>query len=348
MTTPQHLGDEGPPALRTALVTGATGLLGSNIVRELRAAGTEVVAVVRDPERAAGLLPSDGVRFVRGDVLDAAGIAPHLVGMDAVFHTAAYFREYYQLDVDLDRLHRTNVDAVLTLLYAADAAGVGAFVHTSSIGTLAPGSRAAPSDETSTMPVSATGNHYFRSKIEADAAVATFAPASGMRVVTVLPSWMWGPGDAGPTSAGRLFLAIASGAMSAMPQVENWVVDARDVATASIRAAVAGKGRYVVGGARMKLPAIANEIAAAVPSAAPRAVPVRVALVASSLMELSARMRGREPVATRSGVRVLMEGQERWLSSARARSELGVTFRGFGATARDAADWYRGHGMLPN
>ena len=336
------------PAPRTAFVTGATGLLGSNIVRELVAAGTEVLALVRDPGRAAGLLPSDGVRLVQGDVLDVDGIAPHLAGVDTVFHTAAYFREYYQLGVDLDRLHRTNVDAVQALLRAAEKAGAGVFVHTSSSGTLGPGSRNAPSAEGSSMPVTGTPNHYHQSKIRADAVVAAFEQTTDMRVATILPSWMWGPGDAGPTSSGRVFLAVASGAMPAIPKVENWVVDARDVASAAIHAARTGKGRYLVGGVRRSLPDIAREIAAAVPCAAPRAIPVGAALVASSLMEVGARLRGRTPVATRSGVRVLMDGQQRWITSERAQSELGVRFRDLDQTIRDVAGWYRDRGMLPS
>src|SRR6187402_100124 len=76
-------------------VTGGTGLLGNNLVRALRAQGHEVRALVRSRKKADALLADSGAEIVVGDMREVSGFEGALSGMDAVAHTAAYFREYY-------------------------------------------------------------------------------------------------------------------------------------------------------------------------------------------------------------------------------------------------------------
>jgi dihydroflavonol-4-reductase len=129
------------------LVTGATGLLGSNVTAELLAAGAEVIAMARSAEHARRLLPAhERLRITEGDLTRIDGIAAQLRGVDAIVHTAAYFREYYQPGGnDPAQLQRVNVDAVRQLLQAAADAGVPVMVHTSSATTIGtrPGGAAA-------------------------------------------------------------------------------------------------------------------------------------------------------------------------------------------------------------
>lgn len=329
-----------------ALVTGATGLLGSNIVAALVGEGTEVTALVRDTERARRLLPaSDGLRLLEGDVTRPESYASALPGCDAVFHAAAYFREYYQPGgPDLNLLERTNVWAVTALLDAAERVSVPVVVHFSSHGILAPvpGGLA---DENS--PITATPrNGYLASKIRAEQRIREFRRHSDVRVPIIRPAWMWGPGDAGPTSSGRLFLAISRGALRVVPRGGNHATDARDVARASVSAAAAGDGEYIVAGPWLPLPGICADVAALTGTAAPRAVSPRVALAAAGALEFLARLRRRQSAASRDGVRAMTEGSVRRVSSARAEKELGVVFRPFRQTLDDEAAWYREHAML--
>ena len=76
-------------------VTGATGLLGGNLVRALRAEGHSVRALVRSKEKAQRHLADTGAELVVGDMEDVPGFAGALDGAEVLFHTAAYFREYY-------------------------------------------------------------------------------------------------------------------------------------------------------------------------------------------------------------------------------------------------------------
>ncbi|KUN94861.1 NAD-dependent epimerase/dehydratase family protein [Streptomyces caeruleatus] len=352
MSAPEPTAQDAP--LGTAVVTGATGLLGNALVTALLERGTEVRAIVRDEQRARTLLPDHpALRLIAGDVTDVSGFGPHLRGADAVFHLAAYFREYYQPDADTGLLMRTNVTAVRDLLYAAAECGVPTVVHTSSTGALAPDPERGPADE-DTANGSPDQRHAYRaSKVRAEQVVAEFTErfvTHGVRVPMVLPGWMWGPGDQGPTSAGRLFLAVATGQVRALPRVGNHVVDARDVAQVMLRAALRGRPgrRYIAAGGWHTLEEVCTGIVRSTGTGTvPRAVPPAAAMVAATVMEARARLTGRAPVATRTGVRTLREGHHARFSSLRAARELGATFRPLEQTLADQAAWHRSRGQLP-
>jgi dihydroflavonol-4-reductase len=332
-----------------SLVTGATGLLGSRLVEQLLDAGGTVTALVRDQERAERLLPSHpGLRVEHGDVTDLASYRRHLSGVDAVFHTAAYFREYSLPGYDLDLLDRTNVAAVEELLLACAEAAVPVVVHTSSAAVLGTEGLTVI-DEDAPSAGDRQANAYWASKVRAEAVVSGCVKRTGLRVPLVLPGAMWGPGDAGPTQAGRTFLAVARGELRAVPVAGNHVVDARDVAYACIRAAESGESlrRYLVAGTWWALPALCAEIAAQTGRPAPRSVPGRLALTVATALEWQAKLRGRPPVARRETVKMLLERSRLRYSSARAERELGVRFRPVEQTVADQAAWYREQGLLP-
>lgn len=340
-----------PPAPGRVLVTGATGLLGSNITTELLASGAEVLALARNPERATRLLPAhQRLRIIEGDITDTSTFAAHLPEAGAIIHTAAYFREYYQPGGnDPAQLQRVNVDAVTNLLRAAAHAGVPVVVHTSSATTIGTRPGGQPSDEDNPPDPGWERNGYRASKIRAEQIIREWPEQRGVRVPVIIPAWMFGPGDAAPTASGRLFLAVARGELSAIPRVGSHITDARDAARAAI--AAIGNGaharRYIVAGPWQPLPAITAQIAAATGTAPPRAVPAALAMAGSAGLELAARLRRRQPPATRAGTRVLLESNRQHLTSQRAERELGVTFRPLTQTIADEAAWYRNHDMLP-
>ncbi|GAB2884645.1 NAD-dependent epimerase/dehydratase family protein [Streptomyces mayteni] len=343
------MSDETP---RRVVVTGATGLLGTAVVERLLTQGHQAVALVRDPAKARRVLPEHaGLTLVVGDVNEPASYRSALVGADAVIHTAAYFREYYQPDPDLPLLFRTNVDAVRDLLREAVDAGVPVMVHTSSITTLAPGSAEAPADESAPPPPGWERNSYRASKVRAEEVILEFCVREpALRVPIVLPGWMWGPRDVGPTSAGRLFLSVAKRQLRAVPRAGNHVVDVRDVADALLRAAETGQSlrRYIVAGRWQRLSSTVTGVAEAVGVPAPREVPAGAAFAFATVLELSAKLRRQPPIATREGVRVLLDGNRTRITSARAERELGVSFRPLAQTFADEAAWYRAAGLLTN
>lgn len=240
---------------KTAFVTGATGLLGNNLVRELLNCGFIVKALVRCPERARAQLGGlEKVECVTGDMENVPAFADKLQGCDIVFHTAAFFRDSYKGGTHWNDLKRTNIDGTAALLEHAYRQGVRHFIHTSSIAVLrgAPGSAI---NETHSRDVT-EADDYYRSKILADEVVRNFLDSHpDMHATFVLPGWMWGPNDAGPTSSGQFVIDTVLGKLPGIVPGSFSVVDARDVALAQIAAAERGRRgeRYLAAGRPMTM-----------------------------------------------------------------------------------------------
>jgi dihydroflavonol-4-reductase len=324
-----------------AFVTGATGLLGNNLVRLLVQQGYEVKALVRSKEKAQKLLGDvKHVEFIQGDMEDVAGFADTLQGCDVLFHTAAYFREYYQPGDHWPKLEKINVRGTIAVLEAADKHGVKKAIHVSSGGVIG------ESDSTANEDTAASGlaleNLYFRSKVETEKGIANFLQTHTMPVVMILPGWMYGPGDAAPTSAGQLVQDFLNRKLPGVIQGYAGIADARDVAEAMITAVDKGKSgeRYLVAGQLYTLPEVMKtlEKVSGVPS--PKLyIPTPVALVIAWLSETYARLTGGSTLLTVNGVRTITKRHE--VSSEKAVRELGAKFRPLEDTLRDTVNWYK-------
>ena len=328
----------------STFVTGANGLLGGTIVRALVERGEHVTCLVRSRDRAREVLGDLPVELREGDLEQLAATPAWLRGIDVVHHCAAYFREYYAPAPPGGHeraLTRHNVDAVRNLLLAADAAGVGTLVHISTIGVHG-GTDEQPADEQSPPSAKALENLYHRSKARSEEVVAELAPSLSVQVPVVRPGWLFGPGDAAPTSSGKLVQDVVAGALPAIPPGGNHATDARDVAQACLAAAAHGGSgsTYIVAAPWQPMTDIITTIADAGGVRPPRLrMPVPVALGVATLSEWQARVTGGVPLATRDGIRALTE--TRRVTSARAERELGATFRPFTQTAQDQIAWLR-------
>jgi dihydroflavonol-4-reductase len=332
-----------------AFVTGVTGLLGSNLADLLVARGHEVRGLVRSPEKAARRFPAGTVEPVRGDLDDVAAWAGRLAGCDALFHCAAYFREYYRPGDHWPLLERRNVLATVEILRAAERAGVARALHVSSSGVIGPAPGGRPSDETTPPGDLSERNLYFRSKLLAEEAIARLRQASGLPVVIVAPGWMFGPGDSAPTDSGRLVLDYYARKVRVGVAARTQPTDARDVAAAML---TAGEGagrdgvRYLLAAEPpigfMSVLRTLGELTGVPP---PRiAVPAAVARAAAALAERIARMAGRRPPLSRAALDTLVLSPV--VTSAKARTELGATFRPLRETLSDELAWFSANGYL--
>lgn len=168
--------------MERVLVTGATGLIGLEVVRELVRRGLRPRALVRRPARAA-LLRGLDVEPVQGDLLRPASLHRAVEGVDTVVHLAA--RAAME---PVQRLRPTIVAGTRSLLAAAADAGVAHVVHASSLLVHGAATLRDPIDAT-TPPDPQVG--YGRAKLEAEAVVAELAPSAS---VLRLPH-VYGPGD---------------------------------------------------------------------------------------------------------------------------------------------------------
>ncbi|MCA9905023.1 MAG: SDR family oxidoreductase [Anaerolineae bacterium] len=325
-----------------AFVTGGTGLLGSNLVCQLVEQGWEVTVLVRSPKKAQRLFRDLDVTYVEGDMLDVAGFASHLRGIDVLFHAAAYFREYYQPGDHWQMLEAINIRGTIQLLEAAEAAGVGKVIYVSSSTVIGPTADGTPSDETTPPNAHAFHNLYRKSKVLAEQAIATFQKTHTLPVVLILPTWMFGPRDVAPTNSGRMIQNFLDGGIPALLPGGTMIVDARDVAQAMIAAVEKGNSgeRYIIGGAYASLETVASILSKISGQPMPRlSLPYPLALAFAWVSETLARLSRSEALVTVEALRTLQDRD--LISSAKAMRELGAAFRPLETTLRDEIAWYR-------
>lgn len=332
-----------------SFVTGGTGFLGSTLTRRLVDAGDDVTVLVRSREKADRVLAGLDIDVVEGDLTDVAGFTDELDGVDRLFHTAAYFREYFGTGEHWPRLRAVNVDGTRDLLVACEAAGVDAFVHTSSSGTIGRKSDRSPGDETTPPGALAWQNGYLRSKLLADATVEGFLAGSDgeMRVVTVFPGILVGPGDHSRTPGTELVREALTGDLPATFDGGSDFADVRDVADGMIRASErAARGeRYVLSGGYASLESVVERVAAMSDRDAPRLLPYPVVYAAAVAAEKWAELTGGETLLTRAGVATLRARFA--VDASKAREELDVEFRPLSASLRDTAEWFVAEGHAP-
>jgi dihydroflavonol-4-reductase len=328
-----------------AFVTGGTGFLGGSLVRQLTEQGHSVTALVRSRAKAAATIGGTPAALVEGDLSDVAGFAPALAGHDIVFHTAAYFREYFQPGDHWATLKRLNVDATIAILRAAEQHGVRRVIHTSSGGVI--GMRAGQTwgDESDPPDAIALRNLYFRSKALAEQEIAQFLKESRLDVILALPGWMWGPGDSAPTSSGQIVRDFMDRKLPGIIPGGGAPCDVRDVAQGMILAAERGRSgeRYILGGDQwVSLADILTGLEQVSGIPAPRVrLPFPLAISVAFLSEIQGRLTGKPVLATIEGLRTLQH--RRTTRSQKAIRELGASFRPLIETLRDEVDWYRAH-----
>ena len=172
-----------------ALVTGATGMIGSHLVRRLLDEGWRVRALVRATSDRT-LLGSWGVEFAEGDVGDpAAALAPHLADADYVFHCAGLVSDW----APLAEMMRVNVAGTRQLAEAAIAAGrVKRFVYLSSVVVFGMHPQR---DIDESAPLIHTGDHYNLTKIRAEEVLQGLIRDRGAPIVTIRPPYVYGSRD---------------------------------------------------------------------------------------------------------------------------------------------------------
>ena len=295
------------------LVTGATGFIGTYLVRQLVASGRVVRVLARRPSALEPALRGQ-VQTVAGDVRDPAAIARAVPGAHTVLHLAACARAWSR---DPNEFTSVNVHAVEGLLTAAARAGVARLVHVSTVLTLSP-FRPAPVNGAASRPTP-----YEVTKRAGERLVESYA-AQGRHATIVHPTRVYGPGPLTDANAVSKVVALyLSGRfrvrLNDHDALANYV-HAADVATGIRLAAERGHSgtHYLLGGENISfraLLALVGELAGV--RRRVLALPTPAALVAAHAAELWGRLGGTAPL-TPGWVRVFLEDRRGDIGPAQA------------------------------
>jgi dihydroflavonol-4-reductase len=323
--------------MTTTAVTGATGFIGSAVVRKLLERKRSVRCIVEPGANTVNLegLP---VERVTCDVTDYAGMKYALEGCASLFHLAAIYKTWLP---DEEIIYRVNVEGTVTTLLAAQAAKVNRVVYTSSIAAvgLVDGGLA---DETTKFNLFEVANPYILTKWQSERVALRFAEA-GLPVVVVNPAFPFGPRDIAPTPTGAIVLSLLK------RQVPGWgpggicTIDVDDCAEGHLLAEEKGRvgERYILGNDNVTLKEFFEIVCRVAELPVPR-VPFPGALAAGVALGLELwadHVSHKEPQATYRAMRYAQRNA--FFSNAKAKRELGLPTRPIEESVRRAVSWFR-------
>jgi dihydroflavonol-4-reductase len=326
------------------LVTGASGFIGSAIVRAFLNSGFAVRALVRRSSSRTNLICMP-VEVAEGDISDKRSLADALRGVRFVIHAAADYRIWTRNPAELMAV---NVLGATNVMEEALKAGVEKIVYTSSVCTLSHATPRAVADETQSLDAAKAFNPYKKSKVLAEEAVRELVEKAGLPAVIVNPSAPIGPRDIKPTPTGRIVVECALGRMPAYVDTGLNIVHVDDVARGHLLALKHGAvgERYILGGQNVRLGDLLGEIARQAGRRPPLVqLPIAAIYPFAAASELFAHVTGKEPFATRDSLKMAREYM--FFDDAKARRELGYAPRPYEEGVADAIAWFQQAGMLP-
>jgi len=325
-----------------ALVTGATGLVGSAVVRELLRHGQEVKVLVRPTSNRLNLKGLD-LEEVSGDITDYGSILNALKGCDRVYNVAAL----YTVSDPTDAYYRINVEGTRNVLRACLNAGIQRVVYTSTVGAVGSARNGRVADEETSWDLGDLNIPYATTKYIAEFE-AYRAYTKGLPVVIVCPTGPMGERDVKPTPTGKLIVDFLNGKMPLYPQMHFNVIDVDDVALGHRLAMEKGRPgeRYILGNKNVSLSEILHTIANLTGVPGPMmAIPYPAVLIVSFLAELFiSHILHRPTMFTVGGARFLKRVMH--ASNEKAVKELGLTLTPFEEVLKKAIRWFHGHGYI--
>ena len=325
------------------LVTGATGFIGSNLVRMLWQDGYQVRALIRPGSNAKAIEDAE-IELVQGDILDRESVIRAANGCQALFHCAAAYTFW---SPHPEMVYRTNVQGTTIVLDAARDAGVSKVVYTSTVSTIgfAPSGTA---NEDTPLDLKKLVGSYKISKYQAEK-VALLKAAEGLPVVVVNPTAPVGPCDVKPTPTGRVVLDFLRRRIPAYLDTGLNLVDVEDVAAGHILAMKKGRPghRYILGNRNVTLKqlfSMLGEIAGLQP---PRwKAPFWLATMAGYVDQLvEGKVLRREPRIPVDGIKVARHPM--YVDCSKAVAELKLPQSPVERALAKSIEWFIKSGYLP-
>lgn len=322
------------------LVTGATGFIGSHTVAALTAAGHDVRALVRNPDRIPGSLGALGLdpEVVLGDMTDPVAVAAAVDGCEVVLHAAAQIGVGGGGPAD-----QANLDGVRTVVGAALDTGVRRVVYTSSVTAHTPTDAAVI---TLDSPLVESPSPYSATKVAAERLLRSWQD-EGEPITIVVPGGVYGPDAPDLVNSFHAVLS-ALDAMMLVPPSGTTVVDVRDLAELLARVATSDEHvpRVLAGGHFVTWREWVDALERAVgrPVAHQVVTHDEILALARDLSAMAAET-GDEPLLTEEAALVMATGVP--LDDEACWRRFGVTRRPLDETFGDVVAYLRSIGRVP-
>jgi dihydroflavonol-4-reductase len=315
-------------------VTGASGLLGGNLVRESLAQGRRVRALIHHDTRAVSGLDLETVPV---DLNDVSSLERAFAGVDVVYHLASLVS--IRMD-NWDELYHVNVLGTRNVVDACLKSGVKRLLYFGSVHSRHPEPFDQPLDEDRPLVTDSSLPPYDRSKALGELEIQN-GFERGLEVVTILPSAIVGPYDFRPSYVGESLQLMQRGGLPVLPAGGYDWVDARDVSIGAICAAQNARAgsRYILSGHWHSIHEVAFMAAEISGSRTPPfVVPLKFAEIALPIFEKMATLRGSQPLYTKAMLNALNSNHN--ISHACATRDLGYSPRPFLETLTDTLNWF--------
>jgi len=324
-----------------AFVTGASGHVGGNLVRELIDRGYEVRALVRNDKRA---LEGLEIEQVKGNLLDSSSLEPLMADCDVIFHSAAF--------VAVEKIHeetmrKINVDGTKAVAEAAIKAEVPRMIHFSSVHALSQQPTNVPLTEGRPLVNDPKAAPYDRTKAAAQR-VLLATREQGLNVSMLHPTGIIGPNDFKPSRMGQVLSDIANGKMPfALNNGFNWV-DVRDVCRSAVNCVDSGRDgqNYLLPGVWASMPELSNMVHQVTGNRTHYAtMPFWTAYLALPFASIKSKITGQRPSFSKGSLHALAV-QCKEIPGTLAREEIGHQTRPLEETIADTVNWLREHGKV--
>jgi dihydroflavonol-4-reductase len=324
-----------------ALVSGATGLVGSSIVRELLKEGTEVRVLVRENSNRKNI---DGLEVEKayGDIRDKDSVKTALKGCQVFYQSAALYAAWARHS---SVFYDINVEGTKSVLSAALEKGVEKLVYTSSIAALGYTEDGSLANEETKFNYW-NWSPYFTTKYLAEMEVIKFFE-KGLPVVIVNPAVVIGVRDIKPTPSGEIILSILNRKMPGYVDAGMNFVDVEDVARGHILAAQKGRlgERYILGNTNISFKDFCDLVAEVGGIEAPqRKFSRSTAITMAYLARVVSAINHKPPFIQLAMAKAV--GRNAFFDCSRAVKVLGMPQTPLRKTVEKAVKWFRDNGYV--
>jgi len=322
--------------MKKILVTGADGLLGSNLVRELLNRKYRVRAFVQS-ERCVNTLDDLPIERFDGDLLNKNSVSHAIKGCNYIIHAAASTSVWPSRN---RQVWEVNVQGTRNVSSCALKANIERMIYVGTANSFGFGTKDNPGHEEHTYLADKYKIDYLDSKYEAHKAILE-AVNDGLRAIIVNPTFMIGPYDSGPSS-GALLIALCKKKIVGFTRGGKNYIYVKDVASAIANALTMGRiGQgYILGNANLSYQEAFKLIGDTLGIQAPQMkIPDWAVLLSGRLFTLTARVTGQPPIISYPMAKISLD--DHYFTPKKAIEELMLPQTPLEVAFREAFEWFK-------